>query len=127
MATITIKGLQELQDKNARRIAALQPKGALGRAIQYATIEARRYLVSITHVDTGAYRASHRMQVKAGQGRIFVDPSARNPRSKQLVAEYAELEEARGGEHAAYERTARDMGEQALDRAIQYIQREIEQ
>jgi hypothetical protein len=123
--TATIRGLQELQDRNLRTIAALQPKSALGRAIQFAATELHRYIVSITHVDTGAYRSSHRIQVGEGRGRVFVAPSARNPRSKALVAEYAEHEEARGGSHAVYERAASEMGDQALSRGIQYLQGQL--
>lgn len=125
MSSVTIKGLQALQARNLRMTAALQPKGGLGRAIQFVTIEVFRYLVSITHVDTGAYRAADRMEVKESRGRIFVAPGARNPRSGQLVTDYAPEEEARGGAHAAYARAERDMGPQALDRGVQFVQKEL--
>ena len=82
----------------------------MGEALRWVLTAAHRYLVTITHVDTGAYRASHRMAVQETRGSIFVDPEARNPRTQKLVREYAVVEEKRGGSHAAYGRTARDIG-----------------
>lgn len=123
--SLTIRGLQELNDLNVRTIAALKPASGLGRAVKFAVAEGHRYLVSIVHVDTGAYRASNRMEVEGDRGRIYVDPGARNPRSKQLVADYAPEEEARGGGHAAYARTVAEMNSRVLDRAVQYLQREL--
>jgi hypothetical protein len=123
--SVTIEGLQELNDLNIRTIAALKPSGALGRAIQYATIEGHRFLTSIVHVDTGAYKASNRMEVSEAQGRIFVDPGARNPRTRQLVADYAPEEEARGGSHAAYGRTIAEMNQRILGRGVQYLQGQL--
>ncbi|GIK42445.1 MAG: hypothetical protein BroJett011_62780 [Chloroflexota bacterium] len=123
--SVTIRGLQELNDLNVRTIAALKPTGAMGRAVKYAVTEGHRFLVSIVHVDTGAYRASNRMEVTADRGQIYVDPGARNPRSKQLVADYAPEEEARGGEHAAYARTVAEINSRVLDRAVQYLQAEL--
>jgi hypothetical protein len=118
---VTIEGLQKLNDLNVRTIAALKPANALGRAIQYATVQGHRYLTQIVHVDTGAYRASNRMEVHGDRGRIYVDPGARNPRSGLRVADYAPEEEARGGSHAAYSRTVAEMNSRGLDRAVQYL------
>lgn len=126
-ASLTIKGLQELNDLNVRAIKALKPENAMGRAVKFVTMMAHSYIVKITHVHTGAYRASHRMDVdmNAGRGRVFVDPSARNPRTKELVTDYAEIEEARGGQHAAYTRTQAETGQRALDRGVAYIKGQL--
>jgi hypothetical protein len=108
MSRLTIKGLQEAQAANLRLMAAVRPSGALGRAVQRATIAAHRYAVTLTHVDTGALRASHRMDYGTGsgwaQGRVFIDPTARNPRSRALTSRYGPVEEARGGTHRFYGR-----------------------
>ena len=112
---LTITGLQEAMDLNLRAIAALQPQGALGRAVQVGTTMAHRAAVAITHVDTGALRASHRMEVKSTRGRIYIDPSARNPRSGQLTAVYGFFEHERGGSHAFYDRVEREFGREILD------------
>lgn len=100
-----IRGIQEAQRDNARMIAALRPDGGLGRAVQYGVIEAHRYTVTITHVDTGALRASHRMEVTGARGRIYIDPASVNPKTGQRPSRYGVYEHARGGVHAFYQRT----------------------
>lgn len=107
---LTIKGIQKAQQKNQRRIAALKPNSVFGQAIKTATIRAYRYAVSITHVDTGSLRASHRMQVHGLRGRIYIDPSAHNPRSGLPVRVYGPYEHSRGGSHAFYHRTVVERG-----------------
>ena len=117
---MTIEGLQEAQAAMNKVLAELQPRGAYGRAVQLVTIGAHSYLVSITHVDTGAYRAAQRAQVRLEQeprGVVFVDPSARNPRTGERPADYALDEEARGGSHAAYRRTVSEAGPRLLSQA----------
>lgn len=109
--TYTIKGLQEAQNANMKAIAAVRPSGVFGRAIQYATAEAHRYAASVTHVDTGALRASHRMEITGLRGMIYIDPSARNPRSGARPAVYGAAEHARGGDHAFYQRTMDEHGD----------------
>lgn len=100
-----IRGIQEAQRDNAKMVAAMQPNGGLGRAVQYGTIEGHRYAVAITHVDTGALRGSHRMDVSGAHGRIYIDPASVNPRSGQRPSVYGPYEHARGGPHAFYQRT----------------------
>ena len=114
---LSITGIQEAQAKNNRNIAALQPSGALGRAVQYGVIAAHRYAVGVTHVDTGALRSSHRMEITGLRGRVYIDPSARNPRSRQRTETYGPYEHERGGQHAFYQRTINEQGpsiEQAM-------------
>ena len=117
---MSIEGLQEAQDDNLRAIAALKPAGALGRMVQSVSTDLHRHAVSITHVDTGALRAAHRIQISNGglRGTIYVDAGARNPRSKAKPAEYIAYEHKRGGTHAVYDRTVVEAGNPAVDRAV---------
>jgi len=113
---ISLEGLQEALEQNARRIAALKPGGARAKAVQYGITALHRYAVSITHVwkyKGGGLRASHRMEVSEGgeHGRIYIDPTAVNPRG-QRPAEYGPYEHARGGSHAFYDRTLSEHGPQ---------------
>jgi len=131
-ADVTIKGLQEAQAKNARRIAALQPEGAQGVMVRDVTAELHRYAVAITHVwwyRGGGLRASHRMSVqelKSGpRGRIYISPTAVNPRG-QKPAEYGPYEHARGGSHAFYDRTISEHGPKVSSQAVQFMKRSIE-
>lgn len=119
--SMTITGLQEVQDLNIRLIAAMKPSGGLGRAVKYATTEAHRYAVAITHVDTGALRASHRMEIEGLRGIISIDPTAKNPRSKALTSEYGVVEHERGGQHAFYERTVKERGGKISQRAARFV------
>jgi hypothetical protein len=123
--TATIEGLQQAQDANLRVIAAMQPAGATGEATRWLLTAAHRVLVTITHVDTGAYRASHRMVLTEVRGVIGVDEGATNPRTGKRVSSYAKIEEARGGEHAAYYRTAEDYGPGLLRQSGEIILRAL--
>lgn len=117
---LSITGIQQAQAANNRAIAALKPGGALGRAVQYGTIAAHRYAVALTHVDTGALKSSHRMEVSGLRGKIYIDPGAVNPRSNRRTALYGEYEHERGGEHAFYQRVIDEHG-----REIETEMREI--
>lgn len=117
---LSIRGIQEVQKANEQIIAMLRPNSAFGRAVQYATIQAHRYVVAITHVDSGALRASHRMEIKGLHGRIFIDPTSpginrrrgrrRASQTALRPAVYGPMEHARGGSHAFYQRTEREAG-----------------
>lgn len=106
---LTIKGLEAAQAVNRRRIAALQPTGEFGRAVQYAVLVLQSYAKSITHIDTSALQASHLGEVYGLRGRVYINPSAINPRGAR-PAEYGPYEQARGGAHAFYDRTLSERG-----------------
>lgn len=114
---LTIRGIQEVQAANNRMIAALKPRGALGRAVQYGTMRVHRHAVAITHVDTGALRASHRMRMEQRglRGVVYLDRASRNPRSNARPYQYGVYEHDRGGTHAFYERTVEEAGPRILD------------
>ena len=115
---VAIEGIQEVQDANLQRIAALKPTGAAGKAIKYGTIRLHRYAVAITHVWKylgGGLRASHRMAVEGMSGKITIDPSAVNPRG-QKPSIYGPYEHARGGTHAFYKRTVAEEGPETAKR-----------
>lgn len=118
MVNPIIQGLREAQTENLKMIRALSPHNQLGKAVQTGLIVLQRYAVGITHVDTSALRASHRMRMEFSSsdaiGEIYIDPSARNPRSGKRTAEYGPYEHARGGDHAFYERTYNEEGDRAL-------------
>ena len=115
---VTIQGIQEAQRANQQIIVALQPSGALGRAIQYATAQAHRYAVGITHVDTGALRASHRMEFTGLRGVVYIDQGSINPNGARPGV-YGPIEHARGGSHAFYARTAHEAGPSIANTATQ--------
>lgn len=119
---ITIRGLQEAQRGNLKLIAAMKPGGALDEAVHIGTIAAHRYSVIETHVDIGALKASHRIKYERGifgtKGIVFIDPTARNPRSRQLTAQYGFYEHERGGEHAFYEKTFNRRASNIADQSI---------
>lgn len=121
--TLTIRGIQQAQQRNNRRIAALQPSGALGEAVQYMTAAGHRYLVGVTHVHTGALRASRRMELdlSTARGRLFTSPVTRNPRSGKLCIDYDPIEEARGGDHAAWARTEAEISQKLLPHGVQIV------
>lgn len=112
MSGVTIEGIQEVQDANLQRIAAMKPAGAMGKAIKYGAIRLHRYAVAITHVwkyKGGGLRASHRMAVEGASAKIYIDPTTINPRG-QRPSIYGPYEHARGGTHAFYNRTVAEEG-----------------
>lgn len=120
-----IKGLQEAQADNLKRIAALEPRGEVAEGIKEATLGAHRYAVSITHVWPvygGGLRASHRAEVKGLHGRIYIDASAVNPRG-QMPSIYGFYENKRGGEHAFYDRTVEEFGDEAAGFVMKKVER----
>ena len=101
---LNIAGLQQAQRRNLERIAAMKPGGRLGAAIRDIALDAHRFLTSVTHVITGAYRASNRVSISGLTAKINVDSFAVNPRGGKPII-YSVYEERRGGDHAAYART----------------------
>lgn len=120
---IGIQGLQETQRANARHIRAVRPNGALADGVKTATMLAQQSAIRKTHVDTGALRASHRMQVAGRRGLVYIDPSAVNPRSGARTSEYGPAEHARGGDHAFYQRVVEEDGERIARAAGEVILR----
>ena len=118
---LSITGLQEAQADNQRHIAMMKPTGELGAAIREITVGAQRYAITITHVITGSLRASHRMEVKGLRGKIYIDPSAINPRTEQMPVVYGFYENKRGGEHAFYDRTVDEYGRESEDIVLRRI------
>ena len=122
---LTIRGIQKLQRANAKMINALKPEGARGRAVQYGLTEGHRYAVTITHVDTGALRASHRMKYEVGGGRaegsIYIDPTTRNPVTNAYPSIYGVYEHGHGGTHRFYERVIEERGKRISDGMIGVI------
>jgi hypothetical protein len=119
---VDISGIQQAQAAAVQALGALKPTGAFGKAVQYVTGQAHRYATQITPVDTGSWRASHRPEVHGLQGRIFLDPTAVNPKSHSLPSVYGpRLETQRGGRYAVYEHTVEDAGPGLLNAAGQII------
>lgn len=104
-----VEGLQEAQE--ALRRAERYVSGADGaqRVVGEAAIRAHRYATSITHVDTGTLKSSHRMRIGRTHAEIYIDPGARNEHGGR-PAQYGPYEEARGGAHAFYRRTIDEAG-----------------
>ncbi len=118
--SLGIEGIQEAQAANLRDIAELQPTGSFGQALQYVTAGLHRHAVGVTHVATGALRASHRMRLDGLRGEVYIDPAARNPHGA-LTSDYGPIEHARGSSHAFYDRTLGEAGPALVERAIGYI------
>ena len=107
-----IYGIQAAQDAMLRMAAAVKPNGGLAEAVKEATIYLHRYAVTITHVRTGALRASHHIELRGRMGAIYINPGAvRSDGGRPSV--YGPIEHARGGAHAFYARTIAEAGQRA--------------
>ena len=60
------------------------------------------YAVSITPVDTGAWRDSHETEIVDDLARVYIDPGATNPKTGAFVEDYATI--------VVYERTSDAIG-----------------
>lgn len=118
---VRLEGLQEARTRNERRILALRPDGLVEREIHRVTLGALRYATSITHVDTGALRLSHRALYTRGRGMVHISPSTRNPRTGRRPWVYGPYEHERGGSHAFYTRTKEEYGEKEMRRSATRI------
>lgn len=122
MIEFDISGIEAAQAAALRAVAAVRPAGGLGKAVRYIVVAANRFSVANTPVDTGSWRASHRPQASGTHGRIFLDPSAVNPKSRSRPADYGPaLELTRGGRYAVYKKTVEEAGPQILDQAAHII------
>ena len=104
----TIANLRRAQEANLRLLAATQPGGAAGAAVRAGLAETSRRVLAVTPVDTGSWRASHRVQQRGMSGSIDIDPTARNARSGALVWRYVERLKRRGGRYDVYGSVARN-------------------
>ncbi len=123
-----ITGIQEAQRANLRLMRAIKPQNGLGRGAYKATFSLHRYAVAVTHVDTGALRASHRIgQLGPAKYRIYIDPASKNPRTGELPSIYGITEHRRGGEHAFYKIAMRRYAYKSAEQGALVIIREIQQ
>lgn len=122
--SIDIKDIQKAMAENQAMINKLASGGAFGRALPYATQAAHRYAVSITHVDTGALKGSHRMQLLSRfRGLIYLDPAAVGPHGPP--AHYGPYEHNRGGSHAFYDRVIAEVGNRIAEQAEKITAKEL--
>lgn len=120
---VQIYGIQRAQARMIQAMDAVRPDGGLGRAIWAATVAAHRYAIYVTHVDTGALRASHTMDSsQAGRGRVYISPTAVRSDGRR-PADYGPYEHARGGSHAFYQRVVNERGAEIAREAAMEIRR----
>ena len=122
--SVTIQGADEVQRALDRAARVAQQGGALQGAVGAAARQTHAYAVDLSHVDTGALRASHVIEQRGLRAVIYPSPAVTNPRSGKSPAEYGPYEHARGGSHAFYARTF-DRADQIADTAVAYLRRNL--
>ena len=120
--SVTIEGAEEVQRALEQAARVAKQGGALQQAVGVIAQHLRAYAVDVTHVDTGALKASHTIQQSGTRAVIYPNPAVINPRSRKSPAEYGIYEERRGGSHAFYARTM-GQAQQAVDAAEAYLMR----
>jgi hypothetical protein len=113
----TIRGIQEAQKANLEHIRDFEPNGAFQSAVKAGLILVHQSAVRKTHKVTGALAGSHRIKLRGNSGSVFLDPNARNPRSRALTSVYGIVEHKRGGSHAFYRRV-RDEDGNRIQRSV---------
>ncbi len=121
---VRIYGIQAAQAAMLRAVNAARPEGGLQAALKEAVPVAHRYAVAITHVDTGALKASHKITLHPTRAEIYLDPAARRSDGR-APAVYGPFEHARGGSHAFYRRVvderANEIGDAAARGMARYL------
>jgi hypothetical protein len=120
--SVSIYGIETAQAAMVRAIEATKPESGMGSAVKTALTVLYRHAVQITHVDTGALRASHRMGLYGNRGEIYIDPGAQRG-DGQRPAIYGPHEHRRGGAHAFYARTVEEAGATAGNEAAAMLRR----
>jgi len=115
-----VKGYEQLQAANRKLIAAVQPGGALGKAIVYGTQQLQQGVAERAHRNTGTYASSQMADVQGLVGHVYT-ASNRNPKSGQAASVYGPYEEARGGSHAAYGNTVRSDAPGVMAEAVKLV------
>lgn len=127
---ITVEGLIELQRANEELIHTIRPQNQLGRSVKRVLTFLHKYAVRITHRQTGALASSHVMEFlvrrKRIEGRLFISRRTRNPSTGARPYKYGVEEHERGGTHAFYRRTVKEVGEQAVLAEIAALRRASE-
>jgi hypothetical protein len=104
-------------------------RGAFRDSLSGALRKGRNYAERITHVLTGNLARSHLWEYDSHRlaGRIYIDPRVVYARGSTLQWPrfYGPYEEARGGAHAFYARTAEEMNTylrtEGMRRIVRYI------
>jgi hypothetical protein len=117
---VVVQGYQELQAAAQKLVAAAQPSGALGKAVQFATLQFSRA--------SRAARTSRPARIRARSYSTTLTCSVMSssrrtpiPVSGSLASVYGPIEEARGGEHAAWATTMQQDAPGVMVQAAQII------
>ncbi len=106
-----IGDIQKIQMFQRHILEQIQPQGAYGKAIKGMAVLGQNYAMRVTHVDTGALKNTHMVEVEGLQGSIHIDPYARRGDGRS-PAQYGPHEHNRGGGHDFYKRTVDEQGQQ---------------
>lgn len=120
----SVKGLEKIQAARMQLIYAMQPTGALGKAVLLGTTQMFRGVQTRIHRDTGTYAAAQIPKVNGLKGIVYTG-AYKNPKSGQAASVYGPYEEARGGGHAAYANTYRSDSAGVMEDAIKIVIAEL--
>jgi hypothetical protein len=116
----TVQGLEKIQAARMQLIYAMQPNGALGKAVLLGTTQMFRGVQTRIHRDTGTYAAAQIPKVNGLKGMVYTG-AYKNPKSGQAASVYGPFEEARGGGHAAYANTFKGDAPGVMHDAIKIV------
>ena len=120
----TIQGLEKIQAARLKLLQDMQPSGALGKAVLYATTELYSGVKGRIHKDTGTYSAAQIVKVSGLVGQVYTGAYS-NPKSGTAASVYGPYEEARGGSHATYSNTYQQDGVRIAETAGAMIVKEL--
>lgn len=91
--TLELQGFDEVIEL----LEGVNVPGQLGEVVEGTIVAGARFAAVITPVDTAAMQQAWTAQAQGLDGRVFVDPSAVNPRSGVAVTSYAPDVDERAG------------------------------
>lgn len=118
---LKVQGKQEVQLALVQAFAAVQPDGALGKAVKAATSSVFAGVYGRTHEDTGTLRAAVRLSMEGTMGRVY-NASLKNPRSGARTSVYGPIREALDG---MYRDTFTEDGASIAADALRMVEEEL--
>ena len=121
---LIIEGKEEVKAELDKAAKVASQGGQMQQAVGIASRRARAYAVEVSHVWTGALKASHTIEQTGAHAEIYPSPAVINPRTKRSPAEYGPFEHRKGGDHAFYARTM-DHSDDIAAPALTYLRRNL--
>lgn len=108
------QGSDKVKARQQARIRNLMADGPMGRKVVGLALKAHGLMRGFVHKETRALMSAitiskRRYSATNVVAQVYLNPTVKNPRSKNRPGDYGKFENARGGSHAFLDKTAHAM------------------